>query len=215
MIMSFKHYLPLLILPLTMFSAEVGTDYLSLSGSNYDIGVAVNQTALEGDGDYYSIIYNHNLFILENNYGLDLSGGFGFGSISMLGLDSEEKSYGLGITPFLDLDNASLFASGSYYWGETEFTNTSTSSKSTSDGDSFTVGVGFQSVLDNFILTAGGNFPEDGKTIYASVVYKLHENYSIGFGWSKYDGDTFSTSDGTRITWDYDRISFGFNLSFK
>ena len=202
-----------LLLPVTIFSAEVGTNFFSLSGGSYEYDLVVNSTTFEGDGNAYGIGYNHNLYTLDNKYGIDVSASFGYGDIEVLGIDSESTAYGLSIKPFLDWGNASLYATVSYTWGETEFTNKSTSTKSTIDGDMFTVGAGFQSVIDKIIFSAGIRFPDNATTIGAGIGYKLNENYTVGFGWDVYNGDSETASDGSIISSKSSGLILGLNYS--
>lgn len=205
--------LTIILFPVTLFSAEVGTNYFSISGGIHDSDISVNSTTFEGDGNSYGIGYNHNLYLLENKYGIDVSASFGYADNEDSVVESESTAYGLSITPFLDFGNASLYANASYLWGESEFTIKSTSTKSTLDGDMFTAGAGFQSVIDKIIFSAGISFPENGTSIGAGVGYKLHQNYTLSFGWDAYNGDSETASDGSTISSKSSGLYFGLSYS--
>lgn len=205
--------LSIILFPVTLFSAEVGTNFFSISGGFYDNDIIVNSTTFEGDGNSYGIGYNHNLYLLENKYGIDVSASFGYGDFENVVFESETTSYGLSIRPFLDFGNASLYAGATYSWGESDFTNKSTSTKSTIDGDMFTAGAGFQAVIDKIVFSAGIDFPENGTSIGAGVGYKLHQNYTLGLGWDVYNGDSETASDGSTISSKSNGLWFGLSYS--
>lgn len=205
--------LTIILFPVTLFSAEVGTNYFSISGGIVDYDIIVNSTTFEGDGNGYAIGYNHNIYLLENKYGIDVSASFSYADSEVSFLEGEATTYGLSISPFLDFGNASLYANASYLWGETELTNKSTSAKSTIDGDMFTASAGFQSVIDKIIFSAGISFPEDGTRIGAGVGYKLHQNYTLNFGWDAYNGDSQTASDGSTISYKSSGLYFGLSYS--
>ena len=203
----------LFILPLSLFSSQVGTNFLSLGVGFADEDLKINDVTISGDLTSYGLGYNHNLYLLEDKYGLDVGGSLGMVEGDILNIDIESFGYSVGLSPFLKVDDTSLFAFANYSWSETDYINTTTSAKTTLDNDSFIGGFGFQSVLNKLIFGASLSFPEDATNLGAGVSYKIAEDYTIGVGFGLYDSDPQTANNG--IIFETERRYFGLELTYS
>jgi hypothetical protein len=203
----------LFILPLSLFSSQVGTNFLSLGVGFADEDLKINGVAISGDLTSYNLGFNHNLYLLEDKYGLDVGGSLGIVEGDILNVDIESFGYSVGISPFLKVDDTSFYVFANYLWSETDYINTTTSAKTTIDNDSFIGGFGFQSVLNKLIFGASLSFPEDATNLGGSISYKIAEDYTIGVGFGLYDSDPKTGNDGT--IFETESRYFGLGLTYS
>lgn len=213
-----KLFLTLLILPLTAFSFEIGSNYLGAGINIVKIDGKIASTSETIDGASLLLGGNYHLPISEENkYGVDIFGGFLLANgLKSTNYEVDVNTYTIGFRPFIPFESGSFYIDGQFQWGDSEFKNKVTSAKFKASSNSFVPGIGVQYLYKNLIFNPNLHLIRadlDGEVLGFSVGYKINETYSVGIDYSFIDYDSASL-EGTSVAFEESQINFGLTYSF-
>jgi hypothetical protein len=179
----------LLLLPLPLFSFEIGTNFVEVKVGSQKISGIVNGTSGSMDGIYYAVGGTYNLPIKNSGYGVDASAFYAKGEVDSNSFEVDGEAYTIALRPFLSLTSKemqkdSLYADLVYQWTESETKIKSTSVKTKGKADSFTPGFGVQSRRGNFIIDPNYHYVSDGgldgHAYSLELSYVINSNFTAG-----------------------------------